>query len=375
MHKTYAGPLAALALGMVAAGCGGGGGGGSAGGGDIPLDPPRSFEFTVAVPGATQRLDGVTFFKDQALNRPGVEIRSSSNALFAETSASLLNQQGPISRLPDGFGLAVHFDASGSINRNTRDALGLRFGAARALIESLASTNPTTRVYTFRSTYTNGFLLMDASMRPTAGPGPFPANDAGAREQGIRAAQDQGAEENSPAFTATHNIIGGGGCCTNSLPGNNHAMLLLTDGENNNEDPAVVPGCSEGESSTPNGCGDSSAIQRVADRANARGVRVFVAGLSNNDQALSRFEDLARRTNAVFVKATSPASLDEQFQSVGRLMLSGGVVVNGMTGDVAVPSTGNPGVTGWMRFDRPSGGCPQPADAVTGTDFCRIKFP
>jgi hypothetical protein len=356
--------LVALALLASGQGCGGGGGGGGEPpppglecGPGVPC-PPQTFEFTVSVPGATAALGSPAFFQDEGLTRSGVEIRSATRVVTT-TGASV---SGPQRVVPAAAGLArlvVHFDASGSIDDANRDPFGDRFTAARGLIAGVGAAKPGTpaRVYTFRSAYAGSFKLMS--------PADFAANDGGASDNAVNAASAEGASTNSPALTATHNII-------DALPasGGPTAMLLLTDGENNAEDPAIVPGCQGTEGSPGTGCGNVSVTVAKADQRN---VRVFVAGLGNNDQAQSRFRPLAEQTDAAFVKATRSGALNEQFQAIGRLILSGGVVVNAETNTVNLPEGSSPFVRGWMRFDRPAAGCPG-GSVQHNSSTCKIQF-
>lgn len=348
--------LAALALLVAAAGCGGGDGG-SAGGGDVPTET-RSFVFTVAVPGATSALANPTLFVDEGLTERGVEIRSATQRL-ATTSATVDGQQS-IPAADSGFQLAVHFDASGSIDDNGRDPAGNRFAAARGLIAGVGQRagSTTTRVYTFRSSYANQFKLVS--------PSSFPASNGGAMDQAIEAVQAEGALDNSPALTATMNII-------DSLPaGVPHAMLLLTDGENNAESRLglALRACS-GEGGVGN-CSDD--IGDVVALANSRNVSIFVAGLGNNDTELEKFRSLASGTDGAYVKVTRAEQLESRFQQVGELVVTGGHVVDGKTGDVTIAQGGNPFVSGFLRFDRPGGSCPGGSLPVTGTNFCRVRF-
>jgi hypothetical protein len=356
--------LAALALLAVASGCGGGGGGGSTGGGEPIPGEDRTVEFTVSVPGATQAVSGVQFFQDQALQNPGVRVRSSGNRTLGRPGASQNGQQQVAEPMPQPFTLVVHMDASGSIDDNGRDPDPIgdrgpqRFDAARGFIAGVgevAGSTPT-RVYTFSSRYGSS-----AFKRMT--PSDFPANNGSSRSSAISAAAREGAEANSPALTATFNIIG-------DVNGR-AAMLLLTDGENNAESETVVPGCQTGEGTNPTACRNTS---NVVQRADATGTRVYVAGLGNQDQALSVFSGLARDTGAVYVKASQQSNLQETFNAIGQIILRGGVVVPAETEVVEnVPLTGNPIVEGWMRFNRPSGGCPSGTTAV-GDTACRIAF-
>ncbi len=355
--------LAALALLATISGCGGGGGNGD----PVPgVQETRPFDFTVTVAGTTSALEDVAFFQDQNLARPGVTIRSATQTLA--TPGASVTRQNALSSAGSGFSLAVHFDASASIDDNGRDPGGLRFDAADIAIAEVGSParapSTQTRIYAFRSTFANSFALIA---------GPFAASDGGARTSGIAAASAAGAQDNSPALTATFNIIGDGSGANGSLPsGQPHAMLLLTDGENNAEDPNVAPHtpCAGGEGGVQ-GC--SSNIENVVSRANSRNVKIFVAGLGNVDTELAKFRTLAERTGGAFVKATRAEELGTQFRNVGALMAGGGGVVSGRTDPVAVNTGGNPFVNGWMRFRKVAGGCP--GGAVThDANFCKIQF-
>lgn len=350
MHKTYAGPLAALALGMVAAGCGGGGGGGSAGGGDIPQDE-RTFVFTVAVPGAASGDLQPAFFRDSSLTDSGVTLASQSNPNIAETSASVVDQDRSTA-MPSDFTLAVHFDASGSIDDNGRDPSGDRFTAAQTVVNEVNSrrSDSTERFFTFR------FEEGDAQYSTQR------FKDVGS----IAGAQGQGEDGFSPALTATINIL------QQAVSTGPVAMLLLTDGENNAEDGSKVSlqGCGDGEASGRDDCSDD--IGAVDTAAGGR-VRVYVVGLGNVDTELGKFKDLATSTDAVYVKASRAEQLATQFGALGALIASGGAVVTGETGQVSVAQGGNPFVRGWMRFNKNGASCPpgtQEHDATT----CKVEF-
>ncbi len=363
MTREHAARFVAFAfLAAAAAGCGGGGDDGGVPG----FTETRGFDFTVTVAGTTSTLQDVAFFRDEGLTQPGVTLASSQNPSLATPGASVTGQQA-VAPVGSGFSLAIHFDASGSIDDNGRDPGGLRFDAADIAVAEVGQRAPSTdtRIYTFRSTYPNGFKLVF---------GPFDASDGSARTSGIGAARTEGANANSPALTATFNIIGdGSGSPAGTLPaGQPHAMLLLTDGENNAEDANIAPHrpCTGGEGGVT-GCSDD--IDNVVSRATARNTTIFVAGLGNVDTELEKFRRLAQQTGGAFVKVTRAEELGTQFRNIGALMANGGVVVSGRTDPVEVVTGGNPFVKGWMRFRQASGGCPG-TSVAHGSDFCKIPF-
>jgi hypothetical protein len=357
--------LVALALLASGQGCGGGGGDGT----PVPDVPrvPQSFEFTVTVPGATATLGDPRFFSDQSLTRINeVELGSTAGSL-GTVGASVSSGQQRVSPIPQPFNLVVHFDASGSIDNNGRDpdpdgpqqpGEPRRFPAARGLIAGVGGSNPA-RVYTFRSLYSGAIKLMS--------PSDFPASDGGAAGGAVEMAKNEGADGNSPALTATFNII-------NQLPSSGSGMLLLTDGENNAEDPQVVPNCGGNEGQGGSACNNISNVVALAQQKN---VRVYVAGLGNEDSDLSKFRNLAEDTGGAYVKATRATALESQFAAIGQLMKSGGVVVTGETETIPVPPGSNPKITGFLRFNRPaSGTCPGGSVPVTlnGNNYCRLAF-
>lgn len=349
MRRTYAGALAALALGMVAAGCGGGDGGDGDGGGVPSVE--RTFVFTVSVPGAPSGDLEPAFFRDEALSEPGVTLASQANPNIGEASASVVDQDRA-SGMPGPFTLAVHFDASGSIDDNGRDPDGNRFTAAQAVVNEIDSrrADSTERFFTFR--FDEG--------HPEYGTQRF--RDVGS----IAGARAEGADGFSPALTASINIF------DQAVPSGNVAMLLLTDGENNAEDPARVSleDCDGSEASDRTDCSDD--IGKVDEAAGSRG-RVYVVGLGNVDTALDKFKDLANATGAVYVKASRAEQLETQFRALGALIASGGVVVTGETGRVDVTQGGNPFVRGWMRFNKNGASCP-PGTREHDAETCKVQF-
>ncbi|HEY8369906.1 MAG TPA: hypothetical protein VIM86_11390 [Thermodesulfobacteriota bacterium] len=347
MRKTYAGALAALALGMVAAGCGGDDGNG---GGGVPSEE-RTFVFTVSVPGAPPGDLDPAFFRDEALSEAGVTLASQTNPNIGEASASVIDQDRA-SGVPGPFTLAVHFDASGSIDDNGRDPDGNRFTAAEAVVDEIDArrSDATPRFFTFR--FDQG--------HPQYGTQRF-------REvASISGARAEGADGFSPALTASINIL------DQAVPSGNVAMLLLTDGENNAEDPARVSlqDCDGGEASDRTDCSDD--IGKVDEAAGSR-ARIYVVGLGNVDTALEKFKDLANATGAVYVKASRAEQLETQFRALGALIASGGVVVTGQTGNVNVTQGGNPFVRGWMRFNKNGAPCP-PGTQEHDADTCKVQF-
>jgi hypothetical protein len=354
--------LVALALLASGQGCGGGGGDG----GSVPQET-RTFDFTVTVAGASQQLSNVAFFQDSGLQNSGVRVESESE-VKATPPATVLGQQ-PVSAMPSGFNLTAHFDGSGSMAR--ADPSQDRFRAADTMIArvgEVAASTPT-RLYTFR------FIDGDTEFgtkRFRLNAGPFDAGNAAARSAGITASQDE-ERGNSPALSATFNIIGSGGGENGSLPsGPDHAMLLLTDGENNREDQNIIPNCTTGEEGggTSSGCGNTTPVRtRAADRK----TRIFVAGFGNNDTALGKFRTLAGNTGGAFLKVTRAGELQRQFRNVADLLTLGGRVVNARTSEVTVNLGGDPFVRGWMRFNKIGGNCPGGSvshDAST----CKIEF-
>lgn len=349
MRKTYAGPLATLAVALVAAGCGGGDGG--AGGGEIPQDT-RTFVFTVAVPGAPSGDLQPAFFRDSNLTDPGVTLASQSNPNIGQTSASV-EDVDRTTAIPSSFTLAVHFDASGSIDDNGRDPSGNRFAAAQAVVnEVTARRNDVSqqRFFTFRF------------MGGGGGYGTQRFKDVGS----ISGAQAEGANGFSPALTASINIL------QQAVTSGPVAMLLLTDGENNAEDGSKVTlrSCGGGEAAGRNDCSDDiGAVDTVA----ASRARIYVVGLGNVDSELDRFKDLANATDGVYVKASRAEQLQTQFRNLGALIASGGVVVTGQTGQVSVTQGGNPFVRGWMRFNKNGGSCPSGSQEHNATT-CKLQF-
>lgn len=348
MRKTYAGPLAALALGMLAAGCGGGGGGG---GTPVP-GTDRTFVFTVSVPGAAAGDLNAAFFRDQALTDSGVTLASQANPNFGKASASVQDVDRTAA-MDSNFTLAVHFDASGSIDDNGRDPSGNRFTAAQAVVDEVEERRNdfTERFFTFRWIQGSGGDYGSKRFK-----------DVGT----IAAARSEGADGFSPALTATINILG-------SIPGTGKvAMLLLTDGENNAEDGSKVrlEACNPGEASGRNDCSEDVG---AVDTAAANRARVYVVGLGNVDTELDKFQNLATMTGAVYVKASRSEQLTTQFRALGALIASGGAVVTGQTGPVNVPSGGNPFVRGWMRFNKNGSPCP-PATQEHNATTCKVQF-
>lgn len=351
MIRLWGSRFAALALLAALGGCGGGGSDAPAPG----FQESRSFDFTVAAAGTTGALQDVAFFQDQSLTRPGVVVRSATQTLATPGARESAPQQ-QIAAVGTGFALAVHFDASGSMARS--DPAGDRFDAADIAIAEVGrpdrAPGTPTRFYTFRSTYPSSFKLVS---------GPFPASDSAARSSARAAAENEGSRDNSPALTATFNILA-------TLPLGPNAMLLLTDGENNSESPSIVPGCSGPEGSTQSGCGD---IGQVVTQAKARDTAIFVAGFGTNDAELEKFRQLAAQTGGAFVKANRPEELGPQFGNLGALVVSGGVVVSGRTDPVTVNIGGRPFVNGWMRFQKIGGGCPG-LSVAHDASFCKIQF-
>ncbi len=343
MNREQAARLAAFILFAAAAGgCGGGGDGAAPG-----FTESRTFDFTVTVGGARGQLQNVEFFTDETLSQRGVRVESQSRVI-ATPGASVTGQQS-VAPVGDGFALAVHFDASGSIDDPGRDPNPpKRFNAARFAIGEVGARAAATdtRIFTFRFT-SNDPDYANNRFKQVAGP--FDASNSSARDAGLAAAQAQGASGNSPALSATINIIG-------ALPtGQPHAMLLLTDGENNSEDPRLVAThpCGSNQETTQ-GCSDD--IQPVVNVAGNRNVKIFVAGLGNEDSALAKFRELARQTGGAFVKVTRAEELQAQFSNIGALMVDGGVVVSGRTDPVEVVVGGNPFIRGVMRYTDPSTG-------------------
>ena len=109
------------------------------------------------------------------------------------------------------------------------------------------------------------------------------------------------------------------------------------------------------------------------DNAAGSRVRIFVAGLGNVDRELEKFRDLATATDGVFVKASRADRLRAQFEGLGALIADGGVVVTARTSEVTVNPGGNPYATGWMRFRKPSGGCPS-GTAEHDATTCKVQF-
>jgi hypothetical protein len=357
MRVSKGGPLAGLLLlGVLAAqGCGGGGGGGAAGG-DRPTER-RGFEFTVAVPGVSGALGAPRFFGDEALTDSRIDVRSSSGALVTQVGvlSGSVSQQ-VVSAMPSEFGLAIHFDAS--LSMKDQDPSDARFTAATNLVSGVGSApRGAPRYFTFRHNPSNS---ADSEYNTPR----FKAVSSTGEASG------EGERGNSPAISATYNIIGTGNGANGSLTGNNHAMLLLTDGDNNAEDPALLPGCSGPEGSDPSQCGVPDVL---VTRANARQVRVFVAGLGNDDDALQKFQRLARDTGAAFLKATQSSDLNRQFQNLGRLMVNGGVVVTAATQEFEITQGGNPFLRGWLQFNRINGSCPSPSQ-LHDANTCKIPF-
>ncbi len=350
MHKTYAGPLAALALGMVAAGCGGGDGGSAGGSEGIP-STDRTFVFTVSVPGAPAGDLAPAFFRDSDLTDPGVRLASEENDNFRQTSASVVDQDRT-SGMPSDFTLVVHFDASGSMDDNGRDPGGSRFTAAQAVVNEVNSrrSDSTERFFTFRFQEGN--------------------TEYGTKRfreiSDISVARGERPDGFSPALTATINIL------QQAVTTGPVAMLLLTDGENNAEDGTKVSlrGCAGGESAGRNDCSDD--IGAVDDAADSR-ARIYVVGLGNEDTVLDKFKDLATSTDAVYVKASRAEQLATQFGALGALIASGGAVVTGETGQVSVAQGGNPFVRGWMRFNKNGASCP-PGTQEHDASTCKVQF-
>jgi len=340
--------LVVLALLASGQGCGGGGGGG---GGPVPGEE-RSFVFTVSVPGAPAGDLQPAFFRDEGLTQSGVTIASQGNPELATTSATVQDVDRT-SGMPTTFGLAVHFDASGSIKDADRDPdPPKRFDAATAVVNEVNARrdpDPPKRFFAFR------FKPGDSAYDP----------DRFKEVGSIGAARTEGADGFSPALTATINII-------QALGGGSHAMLLLTDGENNAEDGSKVDlkRCGAGEASGRNDCSDDIG---AVDTAAGSNVKVFVVGLGNVDSELEKFQELATATGGLFVKATRAEQLETQFRQLGALIADGGAVVTGESGVVRVNLGGNPFVRGWMRFNRNGASCPAGSQAHGG-DSCKIRF-
>ncbi|HWP35081.1 MAG TPA: hypothetical protein VNM66_05730 [Thermodesulfobacteriota bacterium] len=337
--------VVAALLAAAVAGCGGGGDGGPGAG-----TQTRGFDFTVTVGGdrarEAGRLEGVAFFRNRELTEPGVRIESATQVIA--TPGATVTGQAAVEPIGRGSTVALHFDASGSIDDPGRDPQGNRFRGAAALLSQLGGQAPV-RLFAFRWN---------------------PGDPADQEYQAERfkevATLDQvraeGARGNSPALTATFNIAG-------RLP-QDSAMVLLTDGENNSEDPNVVPGCTGPEGAGGPPCAN---IEAAASRLQAGRLRLFVAGLGNNDGALEKFRALAARTGGAFVKVTRGEELEPRFRNLGSLMVDGGIVVSGRTDPVTVIAGGNPFVRGWMRFQRLAGTCPPGAEAHDA-QFCKLPF-
>ncbi len=370
MIRRHLASLSAAGL-LVVTGCGGGGEVGSPASpaGQTPAGTieSRTFDFTAAVigaaPGPGGRLEDVAFFRDAALEQPGVELWLGAERL-AGPEASEIGQQSR-DPLPTGFSLAIMFDASSSIDEPSRDPGGLRFLAAEEVIAWVGDEVPGTgtRLFTFRAGYDRKFKLIP--------PGLFDADDAATRALAIENAQREKPTGGSPVLTATYNVV-------DALPQGSdeepqpHVVLLLTDGENNSEDPTIAPHnipCPE-----PDLWGCSDDTLAVHDLALDRDARLFVAGLGNEDDDLEKFRRLADETGGAYVKATGADELEAQFANLAAFMVGGGVIVQGRTAPVALASGAGPiSISGWLRFRRIGGVCPLssvPHDA----EFCKVSF-